>query len=86
MTYGRVSFLIELLLMAMYAYEGWIIMLISALLFALEHAIFGYLMFMAYLMNHAIFVSCTLRASDIDKRKTFFCVLETQKPLFQFFG
>ena len=40
MTYGRVSFLIELLLMAMYAYEGWIIMLISALLFALEHAIF----------------------------------------------
>ena len=86
MTYGRVTFLIELLLMAMYGYEGWNIMLISALLFALEHAIFGYLMFLAYLMNHAIFVSCTLRVSDIDKRKTFFCFSETQKPLFQFFG
>ena len=68
--------------MAMYAYEGWIIMLISALLFALEYAIFGYLMFLAYLMNHAIFVSCTLRTSDIDKRKTFFLCFRDTKSSF----
>ena len=68
--------------MAMYAYEGWIIMLISALLFALEYAIFGYLMFLAYLMNHAIFVSCTLRASDFDRRKTFFLCFSDTKSSF----